>query len=461
MQGRKSLRSFAGACLPSKAAGLLALHLPAAALLAASPAAAQGNDAACTPSSANRAIAMGQCRRSTLDASDPKNADGAPYEDWRLRLRAGQSVQIDMDAIASAPAEPAGAEAAADAMPDTFDTFLELRRPGVEEPITTNDDRPGSLNSRIRYTATEGGDYIVRARPLVDGLGDYSLRVGAPPPPPVALPLATGRTQGSVDAQSPESESMTGHRTRLYSFAGTAGERVHLALRSPGEMMLMELADENGTTVASASESYPPMAAEPPATEAQPGSSPPAAEPPRNIGAHIVAVLPTTGRYRLTAHLPYASEPTPFTIDVERRAAGPPRPPRPVATGQTVDGALGLESNVSPDPYGVGTTQMLNEVYLLPVRAGEVVTVTVVTDAFDPVVDAGVESPIGFAAAQSNDDDGATLNSRLVLRPTASGTIHLRVRALGSGVGPFRLGIAAGETPPPEPNPDMQSDHHH
>ncbi|HEX9933315.1 MAG TPA: hypothetical protein VGB08_10785, partial [Allosphingosinicella sp.] len=171
----------------------LALALVAAGLAAPSPAGAQPAGA-CAPAGAERRIEFGTCRRSSIDANDPRTEDGTRHEDWRIRLQRGQAVQIDMDAatVAGDPPEP------------VFDTFLELRRAGVDEPVASNDDRPSSLDARIRYTAPEAGDYVVRARPLApDARGDYVLRVGAPPSPPPVAALEPGRVSGAVDAGAP------------------------------------------------------------------------------------------------------------------------------------------------------------------------------------------------------------------------------------------------------------------
>jgi hypothetical protein len=243
---------------------LQSIAVAAAALAAPSLAAAQpaADPGACPQAGADRRIAFGSCVRSALGAGDPTIPEGLPYEDWQLRLERGQRVQIDMDAL-----DPDG-----DGDDMGFDTYLELRRSGAEEELASNDDRPGSLNSRIRYTVAESGDYVVRARPLASTEGGaYVLRVGAAPPPPVEVALADGRTSGRVDSRTPLSESMEGFRTDLYSFAGVAGERVSLALQSAAPNVMMHLADAEGRPVSYA--------------EAMEGR------------ATLLAILPAAGRY--------------------------------------------------------------------------------------------------------------------------------------------------------------------
>jgi hypothetical protein len=420
----------------SGAGGALALALAAAASTAApSPAAAQPGAAACPPAGAERRIEFGSCRRSTVDSSDPRTEEGTPYEEWRLRLGRGQAVQIDMDA---APAAGAGDGEMADF---TFDTYLELRRAGAPagDTVASNDDRPGSLDARIRYTSAQGGDYIVRARPLGgEQGGDYVLRVGAPPPPPPVAALSPGRVSGSIDARAPESEAMSGYRSRHYAFQGSAGERVRIALASPAEGATVQLGGTAEEIMASAT--------------AEAGSP-----------ATLVAILPETRRYTLLVHAPVAADSpaaVPFTLDFERRAAVPPSPPRPISTGATASGELGLASPDAPDPYGTGGGRILVESYRLAVEAGRPVTVTVTATGFDPVLEAGDITVLGFAAALSNDDYGDGLNSRLVLHPERSGTVVLRVRALGTGGGPFQIAVAPGAAPPIEGHDQGGHDEH-
>ena len=415
---------MANILISNRAAGAGAfLLLAAAAALPGSPAAAQSGAATCPPADAERRIAYGSCRSSSVGAGDPRDEGGHPYEDWQVRLERGQAVQIDMDS-ARAPAE--GAEAGAPPQP-VFDTYLELRRAGSGDPVASNDDRPGSLDARIRYIAAEAGDYVVRARPLASETGgDYVLRVGAPPPPPPVAALAPGRTSGSVDSSAPESETMGGFRARHYSFRGNAGDRVRLTLATPAEAATILLGDGPENMLGAA--------------EATPGTP-----------ATLVTILPETRSYKVQANLPLGAggAPVPFTLDFERRAAAPPRPPRAIRVGQTASGEIGFASADAPDPYNPAG-RMLVETYSLPVVAGRPVTVTVESSAFDPLLEAGDVTVLGYAAALSNDDYGDGLNSRLILAPERSGTVVLRVRALGGNTGAFRLIVAPGAAPPVE-----------
>lgn len=387
-----------------------------------------------------REIRPGMCIRSSIDANDPKDDNEVPYEDWQLRLEAGQTVQIDLDSIPRQPPAPAPPQQppaepapAAQAQPSTdasldpygFDTFLELRQPPeFEDPIATNDDRPGSLNSRILFTATTAGNYVVRARPLIPDEGDYDLRVTAAAPPPTGATLAVGRTEVPLRPDSPASQTTPGFRSTLFAFDGSAGERVRFSAASPRPGLRLTLTDESNRRVRQVARDS-------------------------DANATLIAILPRAGRFQLLVEASDPPEATVFTLDFERRTNVAVHDPRLIRVGEAVEGQLGLDSNAGLDPYGSGILLSFHELFVLPLRAGEIVTVTLESQTFDAVLDAGAMSLLGFAVAAANDDGGGGLNSRLVLRPLDSGTLYLRVRALDNGVGAFQLRVTPGIASPP------------
>jgi hypothetical protein len=100
-----------------------------------------------------------------------------------------------------------------------------------------------------------------------------------------------------------------------------------------------------------------------------------------------------------------------------------------------------------------GNATYFYRLYTLPMKAGETVTIDLKAESFDPVLDAGVLSPLGFALARTNDDSEGT-NSRLVLTPTESGTIYLRARSLNAeSLGEYTLIVTEGAPPPAAEEP--------
>jgi hypothetical protein len=424
----------AGACLPSALGGWGAAPLAVAVLAVTSPAASQPAQAVCSPPAAEArgAIAVGSCVRSTIGPEDARTDSPVPYEEWRLPLQAGETVQIDMDAIvperraAATGAAPRAAGSATQqaaeppAAPLAFDTDLELRGPGSDDPVAINDDRGGgSLNSTIRFTAPAAAVYTIRARPLYGEGGPYTLRISRPPALQMVA-ITAGRTRAAV---LPGGEGAA-YSSGLFTFEGAEGERVRIAVTSGAADVMMILGPVGGNMLG--------------LTQSTTSGN-----------ASLFAILPRRQLYQVEVQVPSSAEPTPITLDMERRVADVTLAPRRIRVGEALDGELGFDSRVLVNPYGVGSDPSLYELYTLDLQGGRPVTVSLESTDFDSLLEAGVGSPFGFAVAASDDDGGGGLNSRLVLRPSATGTAQLRVRGMGSGAGRFRLRVAAGDVPPP------------
>lgn len=334
------------------------------------------------------------------------------YEDFRLHLEQNQSIRIDMDSPAPSRLR---------AVREGFDTFLELRRPGVDSPVATNDDRPGgNLNSRIVFTAPAAGDYIVRARPL-GGIQDtqsrtYVLNVIALPPAPPPTALAIGRVEGELGANSPISENGSGlARYALYSFPGAARERVQLDMASSIDGPGLQLVNDAGRVVATAFNAS---------------------------GDHVrlIAVLPAAGMYQLRAQLA-GEQPGHFTLDFLRAADVAFERAEALEPGQTAAGALSLRSNITSRSRPPLQADFFYKLYSLPVREGETVVVTLTATGFDPILEAGLATVLGFSPMLANDDRRSG-EVRLVIQPLQTGTAMLRVSARRLEIGNFTLRVS-------------------
>jgi len=94
-----------------------------------------------------------------LGAGDGDNG-GVRFDDYVVRFAAGQERTITLDA--------------------EFDTVVQVYRAGDREgePLASNDDSGGTLNSMLVFKPEQAGDYIVRATALgSDSQGAYRLRV--------------------------------------------------------------------------------------------------------------------------------------------------------------------------------------------------------------------------------------------------------------------------------------------
>jgi len=86
-------------------------------------------------------------------------ANGAHYRDYRVQLTAGQDIALRMNSA-------------------DFDSIIRIYVAGSEsgQPLDTNDDFGGSLNSGLLFRAPRSGSYTVRATELSHRDGAYVLR---------------------------------------------------------------------------------------------------------------------------------------------------------------------------------------------------------------------------------------------------------------------------------------------
>lgn len=94
-----------------------------------------------------------------LTEDDPVPGNG-PSDDYRLFLGAGEEAIIRLDG--------------------SFDTILSIYRGSDRDadPIATDDDGGGGLNSMLLFRSEEAGEYVIRVSGLGDGRGAYRLRIG-------------------------------------------------------------------------------------------------------------------------------------------------------------------------------------------------------------------------------------------------------------------------------------------
>ena len=130
-----------------------------------------------------RSLSIGQTTPGTLTASDAKSEDNSLYDDYTVRLSAGQGLEAFMASSA-------------------FDAFLHIGRgTGTTfEQLKTDDDSGGGTDARVRFAAPADGVYTVRANALNESMsGAYSLRLSAYTPPPKAVAVCAAFPK----AQSP------------------------------------------------------------------------------------------------------------------------------------------------------------------------------------------------------------------------------------------------------------------
>lgn len=130
----------------------------------------------------------------------------------------------------------------------------------------------------------------------------------------------------------------------------------------------------------------------------------------------------------LTQLPPPAAEPTPIPMEIGRRVRG---------TLTNTDAMIPTEGGdsliESSRPY---------HLYALTGVAGQVVRFKLDSNEFDPVIEVGSQSPLGYSVAAYNDDGGGEddgLNSRLNITFRSAGTVVIRVSPLGNDAGRYTL----------------------
>lgn len=110
-----------------------------------------------------------------LTDQHPTRANGAPYQLWTYRVRAGDRFVVTLRS-------------------DQFDSYLIVGRFDGDTfvPLGQNDDFGEAMNSRLEMTAPESREYVVVASSLGPATGRYTLRLEQPageaePVPPAAV----------------------------------------------------------------------------------------------------------------------------------------------------------------------------------------------------------------------------------------------------------------------------------
>lgn len=355
----------------------------------------------------------GATATSRLNVSNPVSG-GRYYEEYRLLLRAGEVVRIDMEVTR----ENAVGEI-------RFDPYLAIFAPGQEVPLEMNDDRGDSLNARLIFTAPVAGVYRVRAQGYNGSTGAYSLATARLPAMPQPDMLAGDRAEGRWFVGSPATER-NGRPVRYmeYRLEGTARERLQIdAGSNPVPNLMLGRGDRAWFAEANGI-----------------GNS-----------ARLSAVLPVTGTYIVRVEVPVPRVGT-FRLRLTRLADAPLGDPPRLDRGQPVQGRLGLDSGLILRERDAGQVVSFYRIYALPVQAGETIVVTLDSVDFDPVLDAGTMSILGYTVALTNNDSNGR-NSRLELHPTGPDTVYLRARSLLGeiGEGRFTLRVVEGTESIPAP----------
>lgn len=334
-----------------------------------------------------RDLRLGREARGSLDGRDATDDEGRPYEPWRLRLAAGQSVAISLSS-------------------DAFDARVQIGRGTGEayEVLGENDDGPDGTDSRLIFTAPEAGDYLVRASVFAEGEGDYTLNVEDAPPPPPAEPITIGQT---VEGELGDDDAVDENSVRHDAYRITLGEgqRIAVTLRS-GDFDSFLSARPAGSTDASR------------VIEDDDGLG-------EGLHSRLTITAASAGDWIIHARGLSSSTAGAYRLSVEEIAPDPV--PTPSTLGQgVIEGEIG-----EGDATGDGGRRF--DAYAITGVEGRRMRAIMRSGDFDAYLELGSEGET-FTPLMSDDDGlGEGTDSRLDFTFPDNGTYILRASPLSSG----------------------------
>jgi hypothetical protein len=352
-------------------------------------------------------LAVGATVEGAIEDGDLTEAeDSWRYDDYAITARAGQRLEAVLRSGA-------------------FDTYLEVFPPDeAEEPLDTDDDGLGEgTDSRLRFTASEAGTYILRARPL-SGLegGAYTLSLTERPPAPRA-PRPSGVRIGQTvngDLSSRDPETDDGLPYDAFSFRARQGERIAVALDSEAFDPVLRVGRAVGGAFVQLVENDD--------------------GPDTGLNSRLVFTAPDAGEYLIRVTPLTATDAGAYRLSLQE--GPPPAAAQSIAIGATVEGEL-------TEGDGKSESDSPADAYRFEGREGQRIRIDMTSEDFDTYLELFDENRVSL----DEDDDGGPegTNSRLTFTLPATGSYIIEARAFSDATGDYSLSIAEVE---PDRAPD-------
>ncbi|MGV3579315.1 PPC domain-containing protein [Brevundimonas sp.] len=340
------------------------------------------------PPLATRPIAIGDTVEGSLEASDGANDSGQRADAYAFTGTAGQRIVVTMSS-------------------DAFDTYLELFADNAEGrySLDTDDDGAGEgTNSRLTFTLSEDGPYVIEARAFGgEGDGAYTLTFAEAPPLPAPIALTFGETvQGEIVDEDPRDDENRGFDA--YSFTGVAGNRIQLTMRSGDFDTYLQIGSPEGEFYALSSDDD--------------GLG-------EGTDSRLNYILPNDGTFIVRASPLYADADGLYSLELTDR--GPQPLPGSILVGATARGTLTDEDAIADDGS-------FYDAYKISVKAGDKLRLTMVSNEFDAFIDVGQEDESGlFTSVVSDDDSLSDTHAKLDWAVEEEGDYIIRARSFASG----------------------------
>lgn len=373
-------------------------------------------------------ITTGQTVNGRLTSGDFVRPDGSYADTYVYNGRAGEQITVTLRSSA-------------------FDAWLVVDDPNG--PMREHDDdSAGGLNSQLTVTLPHNGQYLIVANSVDEGAtGQYSLSVESGGGRVAEQDDdATGGGGGDLDdidlSRAPRiatGQTLSGVLTRNdflrsdntyadpYVYYGRAGEQITVTMRSSAFDSWLVVQEPGGSLNEHDDDSG--------------GGN----------DSQLTLTLPRTGRYLIAANSVGQRATGAYTISVASGGRGPSRPGAgggrgvaitdldwrrlpAIGRGQVITGQLTSSDRLRDD-----NTYM--DAYVYQGRAGERITITLRSDAFDSWL--VVNDPNG--PMYEHDDDSAGGNdSRLTLTLPHSGPYVIVANSVSTSTGPYTLSISQG-----------------
>ena len=334
------------------------------------------------PPPPSKPIEIGAEVKGALGADTPANDDGQTADLYRFSGRAGQRVAVEMTS-------------------GDFDAYLTLRRASDDAVLAEDDDGLGSgTDARLAHTLDADGDYVIEARAFGDDAeGDYTLKLTEVPPPPPPTAAAFGETvEGEIADDDPQGDG--GKRYDAYAFAGTEGQRVQVIMRAGDFDAYVEVGEAGDAFTALASDDD--------------GLA-------EGTDSRLNFTVPKTGDYVIRAQ-PLAAEGRGL-YSLEFLDRGPAPAPGSMLIGATARGTLSETDAIADEGA-------YYDAYRFQVKKDEKLRLTLVSNAFDAVIDLGRDGD-EFTSLASDDDSLSDTHARLDWTAPEDGWYVIRARSYG------------------------------
>ena len=328
------------------------------------------------------AIRVGQSVEGALAAGDPETDSGHAYDAYSFRARAGERFAIDL-------------------MSDEFDPVVRVGRmqAGAFVELAMNDDTPATgLNSRLVFTAGDGGDYIIRATPLIQGgEGAYTLALARGPEAAVAQPIEIG---GSIEGALTEDDAkgVAGATADAYRFSGREGQRIRVEMSSDEFDTYLELFDGDQVSLAQDDDGA------------------------EGTNSRLTFTLPRTGTYLIEARA-FTEATGAYSLSVTE--VEPEKAPEPLPFGSTIQGEIEATDPLDNQDRGF-------DAYTFEGVAGQRIQAIMRSGDFDTYLQIGRAGAEFEVLAFDDDGLGEGFDSRLSFTLPEDGGYVLRALPLGA-----------------------------